>query len=251
MVQVIVNADDFGISREVNQAICICFQKGMITNTTLMVNMPYAEEAVTLAKENGFSERVGLHLNLTAGMPLTMKIRSCSNFCDSEGRFHAGFHRTTPKRLFISKEEADAVREEVEAQMRKYLTFGLPEKHMDSHHHVHTDMSVFDELGPLLHKYGFRSVRISRNMYEKTSMFNVWYKKIYNRKLKKLGLKTADYFGSFRDFSAYYDKLPENVLAEVMLHPMFSKEGVLVDTKTPMAEIKSFLDSKKLMLHAY
>lgn len=251
MVQAIVNADDFGISRKVNEAICQCFDRGIITNTTLMVNMPCADEAVALAKENGFEERVGLHLNLTAGTPLTDKIRSCNNFCGNEGNFNAGFHLVTSKRLRIDRKEAAAVGEEIEAQMRKYLAFGLPEKHIDSHHHAHTDMSVFNELSPLLHKYSFRSVRISRNMYEKASAFNVWYKKVYNRKLKKSGLKTADYFGSFRDFSSYYDKLPDGVLVEIMLHPMFSSDGVLMDTKIPMDEVKSFFDSKNLMLQAY
>lgn len=251
MVQAIVNADDFGISREVNEAVRLSFDRGIITNTTLMVNMPFAEEAVALAKENGFAERVGLHLNLTAGIPLTSKIRSFSNFCDSDGRFNAGFHLVTSKRLHIDREESAAVGEEIEAQMRRYLAFGLPEKHIDSHHHAHTDMSVFRELGPLLHKYSFRSVRISRNMYERVSAFNAWYKRMYNRKLKKTGLKITDYFGSFRDFSAYYDKLPYGALVEVMLHPMFSQDGTLMDTKLPMDEVKSFFDSKDLMLHAY
>lgn len=251
MIQTIVNADDFGMSENVNQAICLCFEKRIITNTTLMVNMPYANDAVILAKEHGFAERVGLHLNLTAGTPLTMKIRSNRLFCDSNGNFNAKFHLSTSKRLHIGKEEAEAVREEIEAQIRRYLAFGLPEKHMDSHHHAHTDMSVFHELAPLLHKYGFKSMRISRNMYEKTSVFNSCYKKLYNGKVKRLRLKTADYFGSFHDFSAYFDKLPENALVEIMLHPMFSEEWRLMDTNVPMSLVKSFMDSKNLMLHAY
>lgn len=251
MIQAIVNADDFGISEEVNQAICLCFDKRIITNTTLMVNMPYADHAVILAKERGFAERVGLHLNLTAGMPLTTKIRSFRLFCNSDGSFNAKFHLATTKRLHIGREESEAVQEEIEAQIRKYLSFGLPEKHIDSHHHAHTDWSVLKELIPLLHKYSFRSIRIGRNMYERASLFHVQYKKMYNKKLKGLNMKTADYFGSYRDFTAFYDRIPDNALAEIMLHPLFSKDGILMDAKTPMSEVKVFLDSKDLMLHAY
>ena len=41
-MSVIVNADDFGISEEVNNAIKLAFERGLIQRTTLMVNMPYA-----------------------------------------------------------------------------------------------------------------------------------------------------------------------------------------------------------------
>ena len=46
--KLIINADDFGISSSVNRAIVYAFSNNMITNTTLMVNMPYADEAVEL-----------------------------------------------------------------------------------------------------------------------------------------------------------------------------------------------------------
>ena len=251
MIRTIVNADDFGISKEVNEAIRESFEKRIITNTTLMVNMPYATEAVMLAKEKGFSERIGLHLNLTAGTPLTSKIRSCRLFCNSNGNFNAKFHLSTSSRIHISKAESEAVYEEIEAQMRRYLTFGLPERHLDSHHHVHTDRSILKQAIPLIKKYDFRSVRISRNMYEKTSKFNAEYKKIYNNKLKKLPIETTDYFGSFQDFKNYCDKIEENRLVEIMLHPMFSEEGELMDTKTPMSEVKAFMDTKKILAQAY
>ena len=45
-----VNADDFGLSHEVNMAIVEAFKKGLINNTTIMVNMPGFEEAVRLAE---------------------------------------------------------------------------------------------------------------------------------------------------------------------------------------------------------
>lgn len=47
----IINADDFGYNQSVNRAIDECFKKKLINRTTIMVNMPYAEEAAVLAKE--------------------------------------------------------------------------------------------------------------------------------------------------------------------------------------------------------
>ena len=71
----IVNADDFGLNQSVNRAIAESFRNGLCLNTTLIVNMPYADEAVEIAYKEGFSDRVGLHLNLTEGVPLTEPIR--------------------------------------------------------------------------------------------------------------------------------------------------------------------------------
>ena len=53
-MNVVINADDFGISAEVNRAVVECFRRGLINRTTIMVNMPEAEDAKRLAQENGF-----------------------------------------------------------------------------------------------------------------------------------------------------------------------------------------------------
>lgn len=54
MEKIIVNADDFGKTHTINLAIAECFNKGLITNTTIMVNMPFADEAVEIAKQEVF-----------------------------------------------------------------------------------------------------------------------------------------------------------------------------------------------------
>lgn len=50
MRKIIINADDFGISHEVNHAVVYCFKNKMINQTTLLVNMDFTMEAVSLAK---------------------------------------------------------------------------------------------------------------------------------------------------------------------------------------------------------
>ncbi len=246
MIRAIINGDDFGISAEVNEAVAESFERGFISNTTLMVNMPFADEAVELAKKNGFSEAVGLHLNLTSGYPLTRHIRKEKRFCRKDGSFNAYFEKHTLSRLIISRRESLAVSEEIEAQIRKYFSYGLPEKHLDSHHHVHTDRSVINLLLPLMGRYGFRSIRLTRNLFRKMSIPKRIYKNTYNKRLKKCGYITADYFGSYRDLSAMDGLVKDDSLIEVMVHPMYDSGGVLTDTNTPMAKVRELLDS----LHA-
>ena len=70
MTKVIINADDFGLSKATNYGIIEAHLNGVLTSTTLMVTMPSVEHAVSLMKfvpDLG----VGLHLNITLGQPLT------------------------------------------------------------------------------------------------------------------------------------------------------------------------------------
>ena len=52
--RIIINADDFGLSRSVNQAIIDVYKKGNLTSTTLLVNMPGTEDAIQQAESNPF-----------------------------------------------------------------------------------------------------------------------------------------------------------------------------------------------------
>lgn len=243
MIRVIINGDDFGISHEVNRAISECFGKRILTSTTLMVNMPFADEAVELAKEQGFYESVGIHFNLTGGTPLTDNIKKMKRFCRKDGTFNAYFQKHTTSRLKLTKEELSCVAEEAEAQIRKYISYGLPERHLDSHHHVHTNLPIWKILNPLLHKYDFHSVRLSRNLFRSTAPLNAIYKKYYNSGLKKEKFITTEYFGSFKDLQKCRGMLRENSLLELMLHPMYSEDGELYDTKIPMDDVTALLES--------
>lgn len=242
-MSIIVNADDFGKSSEVNRAICECFELGYIDRTTLMVNMPYADEAVKLAGEKGFLNQVGLHLNLTAGTPLTEEIRNNPLFCDEEGCFHAKFHQQMKYRLHMDKNAICQVREELSAQIKRYISYGLTLKHIDSHHHVHTDLPILKALIPILEVYDIRSVRIGRNLFHHEAISNKLYKHYYNNKLRTLPIQVTDYFGSHEDLIKYLRTpalnradLYKNHSIEIMTHPMYDTCGALVDTNIVIDE---------------
>ena len=63
MKRLIVNADDFGFTSEVNAGIVEAHRLGILTATTLMANGQAFEDAVRLARENP-SLDVGCHLVL-------------------------------------------------------------------------------------------------------------------------------------------------------------------------------------------
>jgi predicted glycoside hydrolase/deacetylase ChbG (UPF0249 family) len=105
----IVNADDFGASAGINRGILEAHQHGILTSTSLMVNMPAVLEAIELGR--AFPNLgLGLHVNFTG---------------ESEGPV-------------VDITDTDACRFELGRQFDRFvaLTGRLP-THVDSHHHVH------------------------------------------------------------------------------------------------------------------
>jgi predicted glycoside hydrolase/deacetylase ChbG (UPF0249 family) len=68
MKYLIVNGDDFGASRGVNRGIAEAHCRGILTSTSLMVDMPFSEEAADLSRHLPHLS-VGLHAHLPAGDP--------------------------------------------------------------------------------------------------------------------------------------------------------------------------------------
>ena len=220
----IVNADDFGLSHDVNIAIEQCFKRHFINQATIMVNMPYFEDAVRRAELNGFKADVGLHLNLVEGHPLTNSIKQTS-LCDSSGIFNGSIMYNHLNRFYLSATIQDAVSEEIEAQIAKYKSYGFTLNHIDSHQHAHTNASIYRLLLPIFRQGEMQSIRLSRNIPEFT--ISVWkrlYKTMLNKRFCSLNqgsvrYHSIRYFGSQQDVSSSFGThIPESV--EMMIHPI-------------------------------
>ncbi len=241
-MSLLVNADDLGKSEEINRAIAEAFEKGLINHTTLMANMPFAEEAVKLAKSKGFADRIGLHLNITEGFPLSSSIKNNPLVCSPEGGFSAAFYHSLRYRLYMDELTIDQIGEEFRAQIARFHALGLKELHIDSHHHVHTNYPVYLALKRLGREYEFSYIRLSRNLYRGGNPFNRVYKNFYNSSIKKICKESADLFCSARDLEDFTGgdggglrELVSKKRLEIMVHPMY-KNGVLFDTDRSMEE---------------
>lgn len=222
---VIVNADDFGESRQANKGIIACFDAGVITNTTILANMPGFEEAVQLAHEHKIASRVGLHINIMDGPPLTNKIRFMPRFCNSHGIF--SFQRL--KNFRFSKEERLALWDEVASQIEKCRASGLSISHADSHLHVHTEIPVFRIIAPVLKFYGIRNMRIASNIHKSSYQKKV-YKSFFNHYLRFKGFSSTDYFGDMEEFKLFKKKRRTNGYnVELMVHPYVNDNGEIID----------------------
>ena len=88
MKRLIVNADDFGLTEKVNQAIIQGHLEGIITSASLLATGAAFESAVTLARQHP-KLGVGVHLNLTEGMPVS-EPASIPSLVTEKGLFLSG-----------------------------------------------------------------------------------------------------------------------------------------------------------------
>lgn len=228
----VVNADDFGKDESVNRAITEAFENRLIDRTTLMANMPAATEAMELARQHGFAAKVGLHINLTSGQPLTEKMRNDRVMCDENGRFSGDFARSFKTRFFLPKETSSHIEEELRAQLDMYRKLGGTLWHVDSHHYVHTDPSVWRVLKKAMKDYPVTSVRLTRNMYRGGNPLMRIYKTLFNISVKRVCKNRPEYFGSAADYDEFTKGRPGLIRdheVEVMVHPVYDNDGKLCD----------------------
>lgn len=125
--QVIINADDFGLSPAINEGIIRAYHAGGITSTSMMVNMPGFDHAVRSARSLPHFG-IGLHFNLTYGRPVSDPA-SVPSLVRPDGTFHNGMS------VFV-RDSIDIARE-LDAQWDRFEGTSLYPAHLDSHHLLH------------------------------------------------------------------------------------------------------------------
>jgi chitin disaccharide deacetylase len=137
--QLIVTADDFNLSEGVSRGIREAHQHGIVTETSVMVNLGDPQRAAELLAEAP-RLAIGLHLNLTRGRPLAPP-RAVAALLGPEGSF-LRTPQALPPRL-----RAEAVQAEFQAQLQTFVqVFGCLPQHLDTHHHVHQHPVILEAL---------------------------------------------------------------------------------------------------------
>ena len=159
MLSLIINGDDFGLSKTVNQTVVNCFNNGILRSASLMVTGEEFDEAVALAKANPKLE-VGLHLVFLMGKS-ALPYSKIPLIVDENGLFpnnpvSAGI------KWFFNQEAKKQIRMEIEAQLELYLSTGLKLTHINGHLHFHTHPVIFDILAEMAAKHGNIPIRIPR-----------------------------------------------------------------------------------------
>jgi chitin disaccharide deacetylase len=156
MMELIVNADDFGLTRGVNAGVVRAHREGILTSATLMANGDAFDDAVELARANP-SLDVGIHLCLTGGRALASK-DLIPSLVDDDGQL--------PKTLFVLLTRLSSgriptrqIEAEFRAQIQRVLDAGIRPTHLDTHKHIHTHPRVMEALGRAANEFKIRCVR--------------------------------------------------------------------------------------------
>jgi predicted glycoside hydrolase/deacetylase ChbG (UPF0249 family) len=179
--RLIINADDFGLTSGVNQAVAEAHSAGIVTSTTLMANGRAFDGAVKIAR--GLPAlSVGCHVVLVDGNPVarpdqvpsllapvgrealpfpplhTGAARPVAATAGVPRRFYDGFGQIA-KRSLRGKLNSEQMEAEVVAQIQRLQRAGITVTHVDAHKHTHMLPQVADAIMRAASACGVRAIR--------------------------------------------------------------------------------------------
>ncbi|MEO8595024.1 MAG: ChbG/HpnK family deacetylase [Candidatus Solibacter sp.] len=220
--QLVVNADDFGFTPDVNSGIVEAHRQGILTATTLMATGDAFEDAVRLARETP-SLDIGCHLVLIGNRSLI----TGAPFPATPGRLAAA--------LALGRIR---VYDELSAQIRKILQAGIHPTHLDTHKHTHLAPPVLDAVARLGEDFDIRWIRrpfdfplsglraaVPRGKQVTSDAIGLLRRR-FRRVLGQHGCRSTDHFAGFQITGRFGAARLEQLLAlmpegstELMVHP--------------------------------
>lgn len=150
----IVNADDFGLSKGQNYGIVEACRRGVVTSTTALVNGEAIEHAAQLSREAP-ELGVGMHFVLTLGRPL-----SAMPGLTRDGQLGKWIWELAEQDALPLEEIA----RELDCQYNRFVDlFGREPTHIDSHHHVHMIPAIFPLVADFAQRKGV-AMRVDRDV---------------------------------------------------------------------------------------
>jgi predicted glycoside hydrolase/deacetylase ChbG (UPF0249 family) len=208
--QLVVNADDFGFTRDVNAGILEAHRNGILTATTLMATGEAFEHAVRLARENP-SLDIGCHLVLVQA---------------------PGLPQTIPQLVRAVALGRIRIHDELVKQVRRIMDAGISPTHLDTHKHTHLLPPVLEAVARISEEFRIPWVRRPFDFPLQPGGVG-WKNKLmrltssrFRSALALRHCRSTDWFAGFRltgryrsgDLVELIRALPEGV-TEFMCHP--------------------------------
>jgi chitin disaccharide deacetylase len=161
----VINADDFGLTEGINRGIVDAFQNGIVTSTSLLATMPAFHHAAELALKNHLD--IGAHISLTLGTPCTGKgslapILRDGQFIDSYRNLFMNIYRGRIKR--------EDLEYEIECQIAKIEKNGLRINHINGHQHILMLPSLLKTIFSLMKKHEIPFLRVPAEIIKVSSL---------------------------------------------------------------------------------
>jgi hopanoid biosynthesis associated protein HpnK len=233
----IVSADDFGLSPEVNEAVERAHRDGILSSASLMVAAPATAEAIDRARALP-SLRVGLHVVLVNGRSL-LAPELIPGLVDRDGALMRDL-AAAGIAFFFRPGIRGQLEAEIRAQFEAFRASGLPLDHVNAQNHMHVHPTVFGIILKVGREYGVHAIRIPyepfgpswRSVRTKrmarwcnAALLAPWLGSM-KRRLKRCGIASNDYVFGMIDTGhmtsdrvlAYLENVPDGV-TELYFHP--------------------------------
>ena len=155
MIRLVVNADDLGLSPEIDAGIFDAARNGIVTSASILVAGRSFESARLQLGGSGLG--VGVHLAAVGGLPPAAGAR-VPELCE-DGKLPQSWGRLIP-RLVRRPRLANEILTEFGAQLAQARDAGIAIDHVDAHQHVHMWPSVFRGVLELCRQFGIRALRV-------------------------------------------------------------------------------------------
>ncbi len=155
--RLIVNADDFGLTRGINLAIAELHAAEVVTSATLMATGPAFQHAVELAHRNPMLG-VGCHIVLTDGIPVSSP-ETIPTLLGEDGRSFRPSLNDFLRAVLTGKINANELEQEIIAQIQMLQRAGIRASHLDTHKHTHVLPQIARALLAAAEKTGVPAVR--------------------------------------------------------------------------------------------
>jgi hopanoid biosynthesis associated protein HpnK len=156
MKKLILNADDFGLTRGVNEGIIRAHREGILTSATLMASAGAFDHAVELAKQNP-RLGIGCHLVLVGGTAVA-PVEEIPTLASKDGRLPDSLS-VFVTRLSTGRIRVKELERELRAQILKIRAAGIEPTHLDTHKHTHAHPAVMAAVGLVATEFGITRVR--------------------------------------------------------------------------------------------
>ena len=195
MKRLIVNADDFGYSSDINRGIITAHKNGVVTTASIIVTKQSFQEAIDLVKKNP-KLATGIHFDLD--------------------RFFNVDHEKGVVGEYITPQPSSV---EVASEMRKQIKLlkstGVALGHITSHHHAHLRREILPVVCSIAQEYNIRAIRFFRKFYQSQTEYDELKNIIEQHKL----VHTQHFIEGW-----YWGNIDEEfVTAELMTHPGYGE----------------------------
>jgi hopanoid biosynthesis associated protein HpnK len=153
----VITADDFGLAREVNEAVETAHCDGILSAASLMVGAPAAADAIARARLMP-QLRVGLHLVLVEGRPV-LPAQQLPDLVDHTGKFRSDLV-TLAVDIFAWPAARRQITAEITAQFEAFRLTGLALDHVNAHKHFHLHPIIATQIITVGRRYGLRGLRV-------------------------------------------------------------------------------------------